>query len=212
MVKDTKPSKLAISYLAANKLSAHPRNSRTHSPEQVDQIATSIGTFGFTNPILIDEQGVIIAGHGRLQAATLLGLQEVPCITLTGLSEAQRRAYMIADNKIALNAGWDTEMLAIELEELGELGIDTGDLGFTDEELKRLNEGIAMDDEGEGNDGVFAKEGKDTLEKASTMVVVGEYRVTLTRDQYKAWLEQIRQTAGFEDAQVKAEIMKRLGL
>lgn len=89
------------------------RNSRTHSAEQVAQIAASIREFGFTNPLLIDEQGGIIAGHGRLLAAQKLGFDEVPAITLHGLSDAQKKAYVIADNKLALNAGWDDEMLRV---------------------------------------------------------------------------------------------------
>ena len=93
----------------------YARNSRTHSDEQVSQIAASIKEWGFTNPILVDIDGEIIAGHGRLLAAQQLKLDEVPCITAVGWSDAQKKAYVIADNKLALNAGWDNEMLAIEL-------------------------------------------------------------------------------------------------
>ena len=96
-------------------------NSRTHSAEQVTQIVASIAEFGFTNPILIDEKGVIIAGHGRVQTAQKLKLTEVPCIILEGLTEAQKKAYVIADNKLAMNAGWDSEMLSLELKSLEEL-------------------------------------------------------------------------------------------
>ena len=114
------------------------RNSRTHSDEQVAQIAASIREFGFTNPVLIDEGGGIIAGHGRLQAARKLGLAEVPCITLAGLSDAQKRAYVIADNKLALNAGWDTELLASELAGLAEDDFDLSLIGFSEDELAAL--------------------------------------------------------------------------
>jgi ParB-like chromosome segregation protein Spo0J len=92
----------------------YARNSRTHTDEQVAQIAASIREFGWTNPVLLDEQDGIIAGHGRVLAARKLGAPTVPCIVLDGLTEAQKRAYVIADNKLALNAGWDEELLAIE--------------------------------------------------------------------------------------------------
>jgi hypothetical protein len=103
----------------------YARNARTHSDQQVAQIAASIREFGFTNPVLIDEEDGIIAGHGRVLAAHLLGLDEVPCIILAHLTPTQRRAYVLADNKLALNAGWDLEMLSLEIGELGEAGCGT---------------------------------------------------------------------------------------
>ncbi|MGE3743584.1 MAG: ParB/Srx family N-terminal domain-containing protein, partial [Geminicoccaceae bacterium] len=102
------------------------RNARTHSPGQVAQIAASIREFGWTIPVLVDEHGTIIAGHGRILAAQLLGIAEVPVMVATGWSEAQRRAYVIADNKLALNAGWDAELLPVELGDLKILGFDLG--------------------------------------------------------------------------------------
>jgi DNA modification methylase len=114
------------------------RNSRTHSDEQVAQIAASIREFGFTNPILTDGRNGIIAGHGRLQAARKLGMVQVPTIALTGLSDAQKRAYVIADNKLALNAGWDIDLLSSEIAGLGEEGFDLGLLGFSENELADL--------------------------------------------------------------------------
>ena len=127
-------------------------NSRTHSDEQVQQIASSIKEFGFTNPVLIDEQGGIIAGHGRVMGAKKLLLNKVPCIVLDGLSEAQKKAYIIADNKLALNAGWDDELLKIELEQLKELDFALGLIGFSDDELALLigvetTEGIVDEDQ-----------------------------------------------------------------
>lgn len=116
----------------------YARNSRTHSAEQVAQIAASIREFGFTNPLLIDEQGGIIAGHGRLLAAQKLGFDEVPAITLQGLSDAQKKAYVIADNKLALNAGWDDEMLRVEFMELQEMGFDLELTGFSLDEIAGL--------------------------------------------------------------------------
>ena len=113
----------------------YARNSRTHSDAQIAQIAASIREFGFTNPVLIDKDGGIIAGHGRVLGARKLGLSEVPCIRLSHLTDAQKRAYVIADNKLALNAGWDDEMLALELGELHAADFDMALLGFDAGEL-----------------------------------------------------------------------------
>jgi hypothetical protein len=112
------PNKPQIEHLALDALVPYARNSRTHSTEQVAQIAGSIKEFGFTNPVLIDADGGIIAGHGRVMAARKLGLTEVPCIRLGYLTETQRRAYVIADNNLALNAGWDEDMLKREMDAL----------------------------------------------------------------------------------------------
>ena len=114
------------------------RNARTHSQEQIKQLVASIQAFGWTSPILIDEDHAIIAGHGRLEAARLAGLTDVPTITLTGLSAAQKRALAIADNKLALNAGWDDEMLRLELGELGLEGFDLSLIGFSEAEIKYM--------------------------------------------------------------------------
>ena len=116
----------------------YARNARTPSDAQVAQIAGSIREFGFTNPVLCDEDGGIIAGHGRVLAARQLGMPSVPRIVLTGLTEAQRRAYVIADNKLALNAGWDPELLRLELGELKLGGFDLSLTGFGDLELKDI--------------------------------------------------------------------------
>ena len=116
----------------------YARNSRTHNEEQIAQIMASIKEFGFTNPILIGDDNVIIAGHGRLLAAQRLGLKEVPVIRLPDLTETQRKALVIADNKIALNAGWDEEMLALEMKELEESDFNLDILGFSEDELKEL--------------------------------------------------------------------------
>jgi site-specific DNA-methyltransferase (adenine-specific) len=116
----------------------YARNARTHSPEQVDQIAASIKEWGWTTAVLVDETGQIIAGHGRILAAQKLGLKTVPVMTANGWTEAQKRAYVIADNKLAMNAGWDNEMLALEMGELAELGFDLDLTGFTPEEIDAL--------------------------------------------------------------------------
>ncbi len=128
-------SDLVVRYLTTASLVPYSRNARTHSDAQVAEIARSIQEFGFTNPILVDENNVLIAGHGRLAAAQLLHLDRVPVIVLPNLSEAKRRALALADNRIALNAGWDLEMLRAELTELRDIGTDLKTLGFGDEEL-----------------------------------------------------------------------------
>jgi len=116
----------------------YARNSRTHSEAQVAQIAASIREFGWTNPVLIDAQGGLIAGHGRLLAARKLGMADVPCIVLDHLSETQKRALIIADNKLALNAGWDDEALKVEIEALDDEGFDLKLTGFDERELANM--------------------------------------------------------------------------
>ena len=129
---------LEIRYFPIADLIPYARNARTHSDAQVAQVAASIREFGWTNPVLIDPAGGIIAGHGRVLAARKLDMDEVPCITLGHLTETQRRAYVLTDNKLALNAGWDEEMLRLELTDLQEMGADLGLIGFGENELAKL--------------------------------------------------------------------------
>jgi DNA modification methylase len=131
---------MQITYRKVQDLIPYVNNSRTHSDEQVAQIAASIKEFGWTNPILIDGENGIIAGHGRLMAARKLGHDEVPAIELKDLTEAQKKAYIIADNKLALNAGWDDNVLKLEIGALQELGFDIDLLGFNPDELNSLLE------------------------------------------------------------------------
>lgn len=134
-------AKIKIEYISTAALVPYLGNSRTHSETQVNQIAESITEFGFTNPILIDEANQLIAGHGRLMAAQLLELLEVPCIRLSHLSERQRRAYIIADNKIALGSSWDFDKLSDELNYLISSEYDVDVLGFAENELDALLKG-----------------------------------------------------------------------
>ena len=129
---------MKIEQVKLDALIPYARNSRTHSDAQVAQIAASIKEFGFTNPVLIDETGSIIAGHGRVMAARKLAIADVPSIRLTHLTEAQKKAYVIADNKLALNAGWDDEMLAVELTDLKDMGFDLDLTGFSTDEIEAL--------------------------------------------------------------------------
>jgi ParB-like nuclease domain len=134
---------LTIEPMAIARLRPFPGNARTHSKKQVRQIADSITRFGFTNPILIDDEDKIVAGHGRLAAAKLLGLKRVPTLRLSGLDAAERRAYALADNKLALNAGWDRGALAVELRALADLKFDVEVTGFSGAEIELMVDGAA---------------------------------------------------------------------
>ena len=139
---ELKATNVRVQALSISQIKLNRRNSRTHSAKQIRQIANSIVAFGFTNPLLVTEDGKLIAGEGRYKAAQLLGLAKVPVIVLAGLSPARRRALAIADNKIAENAGWDRERLAIEIPELAGLleteGLDVSILGFEAVEIDQL--------------------------------------------------------------------------
>jgi len=129
---------LEVTYVATTDLIPYANNPRTHSDQQVAQVAASIQEFGFNNPILIDEHNSIIAGHGRLAAAQKLNMNIVPTILLEGLSEAQRKAYVIADNKLTENGGWDYDLLAVEIDRLKELDIDVNLTGFEPKEVNTI--------------------------------------------------------------------------
>ncbi len=162
---------------AVESLIPYARNSRTHSDEQISQIAASIREFGFTNPVLVDEVGGIIAGHGRVMAARKLSMLEVPVLVLAGLSETKKRAYVIADNKIALNAGWDEEMLRVELEALSDADFDLDILGFSDDEL-----GLYLDDgttevEGLTDDDQVPESPVNPVSKFGDVWLLGDHRL-----------------------------------
>lgn len=127
-----------IEQVIIDKLIPYVRNSRTHSDTQIAQIAASIKEFGFVNPVLIDENDGIIAGHGRVMAARKLGIGKLPCIRLLHLNENQKRAYIIADNKLALNAGWDDELLKLEIQDLSDNEFNLDLIGFDADELLKI--------------------------------------------------------------------------
>jgi ParB-like chromosome segregation protein Spo0J len=135
---------------ALDRLIPYAKNARTHSEAQIAQIAASIREWGWTNPILVDEDGTIIAGHGRVLAARHLGMREAPVMVARGWSDAQRRAYILADNRLAENAGWDKELLRLEVADLAAMGFDLPLIGFSDDELTALsaapNEGLTDPD------------------------------------------------------------------
>tara|TARA_R100000329_G_C7614991_1_gene218292 strand:- start:1125 stop:2411 length:1287 start_codon:yes stop_codon:yes gene_type:complete len=166
--------KREIKYIATSKLTPYIRNSRTHSDEQVAQIVASITEFGFTNPILVDDKGLIIAGHGRLQAAQRMGLKEVPTIDVGYLSESQKKAYVIADNKLALNAGWDFDMLKVEFEDLMEDDFDLSLLGF---EQKEINDILSVQIDGLVDKDQVPEIEDDPISKPGDVWILGEHRL-----------------------------------
>jgi hypothetical protein len=141
---------LSVEYIPPDDLKSYGRNARTHSRKQIRQIADSIRIFGFTNPILIDSQNMILAGHGRVQAAALLAMAKVPCVRIETMTLEQKRAYVLADNKLAMNAGWDEELLAEELKGLLEIDLDfdIGVTGFSIPEIDSLIDGLAPEEPG----------------------------------------------------------------
>ena len=151
----------------------YARNARTHSPEQVAQLAASIREWGWTTPVLVDGQGTIIAGHGRVLAAQSLEIAEVPVMVAAGWSEAQRRAYVIADNNLALNAGWDAELLPVELGDLKAMGFDLDLTGFGELELGKL----LLNDEGDGAPDQAPEPPAEPISKPGDLWICGEHRV-----------------------------------
>lgn len=175
---------LSIEYRDIEELIPYARNARTHSDEQVAQIAGSIREFGFTNPVLIDEGG-IIAGHGRIMAARKLGLKEVPTIPITGLSEAQKKALILADNKMALNAGWDDAMLQVELEQLEKEGFDLNLTGFSEKEYEDLINEFREESESMEHEDDIPEAPTDPVTSPGDVWLLGEHRL-LCGDSTKA--------------------------
>ena len=170
---------LSIEYRAPDQLKPYPRNARTHSKKQIRQIADSVCQFGFTNPILIDRERMILAGHGRAEAARLLGLTSIPCIRIDHMSPEQKRAYILADNKLAQNAGWDEEILATELQFLLEAKIDfhVGITGFETHEIDSLISGLAPEEPGDPADDVLPEIVENPISRRGDLWLLGEHRL-----------------------------------
>jgi DNA modification methylase len=169
-----------LEHIPPDRLKPWPGNARTHSKKQLRQIADSIRTFGFTNPILIDETGTILAGHGRVAAAKTMGCSTVPCRRIENMSPAQKRAYVLADNKLALNAGWDEEILAIELQGLleSDTDIDITLTGFSIPEIDSLIEGLSPSESGDPADDELPPLREDaTISKVGDLWLLGPHRV-----------------------------------
>jgi DNA modification methylase len=169
--------KLEVVYRKTSDLIGYARNARTHSEAQVAQIAASIREFGFTNPILLDGNDGILAGHGRVAAARLLGLAEVPTIDLAHLTETQRRAYILADNKLALNAGWDAALLKLELDELQELDFPLALTGFEIAEVSALEAEVLPEVKGQTDEDAVPEVKPDPVTRLGDVWLLGRHRV-----------------------------------
>ncbi|MBU3069236.1 site-specific DNA-methyltransferase [Aestuariicella sp. G3-2] len=179
----------SVEHWSLQRLIPYAKNARTHDDTQVSQIAGSIAEFGFVNPILVGDDNVIIAGHGRLMAAQQLGLDTVPVIVLHHLTEAQRRALVIADNKIAENAGWNDELLKLELEELGDLGFDLDLIGFSEEELDEL---LGNDEQsGESDEDEIPEVEDEPVSRHGDVWVLGDHRLLCGDSTSKQDLEKL---------------------
>ena len=172
---------MKIEQIKTGDLIPYAKNSRLHSEIQVSQIAGSIREFGFTNPVLIDAENGIIAGHGRVMAAQVLSLEKVPCIRLGHLTETQRRAYIIADNKLALNSGWDEQMLGLELADLRELDFDLNLTGFDGEEIERMLNPPEVDEEEIETTSDDSNKGD-----SGAYLIIGEFKIPLDADEFNA--------------------------
>lgn len=166
---------LKVEYKKVTDLIPYARNARTHSDEQIAQIAASIKEFGWTNPILIDGENGIIAGHGRLAAARKLNLETVPCIELAGLTETQKKAYILADNRLPQNAGWDDSLLKLEIEDLQNWGVSVESLGFDDAEIKALFPDAET--ESENADAEISEPPADPVTKKGDVWILGNHRL-----------------------------------
>lgn len=179
----------SVEHWSLQRLIPYAKNARTHDDTQVSQIAGSIAEFGFVNPILVGDDNIIIAGHGRLMAAQQLGLDTVPVIVLHHLTEAQRRALVIADNKIAENAGWNDELLKLELEELGDLGFDLDVIGFSDEELDEL---LGNDEQsGESDEDDIPEVEDEPVSRHGDVWILGDHRLLCGDSTSKQDLEKL---------------------
>ena len=185
----------SVELWSIDRLIPYGRNARTHSADQIAQIAASIIEFGWTNPVLADSRGNVIAGHGRLEAARSLGLEAVPVVVIDHLNETQRRAYILADNQLALNAGWDEGALAAELHALNGDGFDLDLIGFSEEELNGLMAPLDDDEAalGEGDDQI------DGPPEQPNIGVVGitdiERNVYVEARQVRVCIEQVEKIA-----------------
>lgn len=184
MIKTKESKETTFELRDVDDLIPYARNARTHSPEQVQKLAGSIKEFGFLNPVVISEDGGILAGHGRIMAAQKLGIKQVPCVVESHLTEAQKKAYILADNRLALDAGWDEEMLAVELKSLrDEYDFELDMLGFNDDELKKLDislEGIDGGEESVGEsdpDDIVDVEEGEPVSREGDIWVLGDHRL-----------------------------------
>ncbi|PSV50020.1 ParB/Srx family N-terminal domain-containing protein [Photobacterium indicum] len=188
-------------------LQEYEKNPNIHDEKNISELAASIKEWGFTNPILIDESDMIIAGHGRWEAAKFIGMEVVPCIILAGLSDSQKAAYVIADNSLPFGSKWDEDLLLQEIEQLEADGFNIDllaldnieDLDFAEFQPSSFTDG-------------HAKDGDETVNKADTKLTIGEYSIPIPREMYIRWQDDIRNSAGFSKENVTEEIKRRLQL
>jgi DNA modification methylase len=169
---------LVVEYMDPARLRPFGSNARTHSKKQIRQLADSIRTFGFVNPIIIDNDGTLLAGHGRAEAAKLLGITNIPCVRLSHMTPALKRAYVIADNKLALNAGWDEELLTIELQELLACNFDIEITGFSIADIDDLIDSIKPEEQGNpADDGLPCLEKGPAISRAGDLWLLGNHKL-----------------------------------
>ena len=209
-------SRAQIEYVPASALRPWPRNARTHSRRQIRQIADSIRRFGFTNPVLIDHENTMLAGHGRVAAAQLLAIDEVPCVRIETMSPAEKRAYVIADNKLALNAGWDDETLAEELKALiaSDIEFDVGLTGFSIAEIDNLIDGLSPEEPGNPEDDLIPDDGPAVC-RPGDMWALGPHRLicgnSLDPDTVAALMNGERAQMVFADPPYNVPIQGHVG-
>lgn len=196
-----------IEFWPTEKLKPYEKNPRLHSDEQISQLAASFIRFGMVMPILVDKDAGVIAGHGRLEAAKLVGLEKIPVVVLDNLTDEEKRAYIIADNKLAENASWDKELLGEHVEVLLSKDFDMGVIGFSKDELEQLL-AEAQDDLSDGFDN--DEKSDEIQDESDTQCVVGSYRIPIPRADYLRWHDAIRSAVGFEKDCIKNEIKRRL--
>ncbi|CAH6804694.1 ParB/Srx family N-terminal domain-containing protein [Vibrio crassostreae] len=200
-----KPEFYEYSVKSVHDLTPYENNPNAHDDKNIEELSNSINEFGFTNPLLIDENDKIFAGHGRWEAAKYIGMERVPCIILTGLTETQKRAYVIADNTLPFGSVWDESMLQSELEALEAEGFDMDILALDNiDDLDFLDFNPAALEDGHANDS------NETITESDTKLVIGEYSFPIERREYLNWQDDIRAEAGFSKEDVIAEIKQRL--
>ncbi|MER9352003.1 ParB/Srx family N-terminal domain-containing protein [Mesorhizobium sp. M0514] len=213
-----------ITTVSMDALTPYRNNARTHSKKQIRQIADSIEKFGFTNPVLVDEKNNVLAGHGRLSAARLLGWKEVPTLSITHLNQAQKRAYIVADNRIAEKAGWDKQILAIELQALVDLDFDVSLTGFDIPEVDLIISEFSpnnQDDESEEDEtGLPEQSAGPAITLPGDLFLLGEHRLlcgnalskesfeTLMQGRRRPSVSQTRPTT-FRSADTSAGLARR---
>lgn len=196
---------MKVELVTLDKIIPYARNPRI-TAHAVDKVAASIKEFGFRQPIVVDSEMVIIAGHVRHLASQKLGLKKVPVHVAEGLTAEQVKAYRIADNRTGEDAQWDKEMLALEIGELNAASFDVSVLGFEAAELDELHRGLESLGDGLEDDG------EKTIEEADTKATIGAYSFVIPREQYLKWIEDVKQAAGFDKESINNELKHRLGL